>query len=223
MAGGVETMVLTRYLCPMRPMLSPAVATLLLLAAACRPARTVVVIRLPDPSGQEGPVAEAQLVILPYDRDSVARALAAAAATPAPGRAALDSVVAGLRAAYARYLALPAADRPEARPALDAELQRAAPRLDSLRKEQRAWERTAYAGWDSVTFALVRRLGRDPFADTTDARGQAVVAPPRPGAWWVTFEAWDAADPNSEWYWNLPLAGDTLYLTTANAERRPRL
>jgi hypothetical protein len=43
-----------------------------------------------------------------------------------------------------------------------------------------------------------------------------------PGRWWIYARAWDVQDPNAEWYWNVPVEGDSVVLTPANARRRPR-
>ena len=40
--------------------------------------------------------------------------------------------------------------------------------------------------------------------------------------WWVTGHAIDPRDPNAEWYWNLPVKGDTMYLNPKNGLNRPR-
>jgi len=44
-----------------------------------------------------------------------------------------------------------------------------------------------------------------------------------PGRWWIYARSWDATDPNSEWYWNVPApAGDTLLLSSRSARRQAR-
>ena len=194
----------------------------LLLLAACSQPTTVVVVALPGADGRDGPVAEQAMVVLPYDRDSMTAALTAAWPTPRPDTLPLTTLLDSLRGAYARFVAAAPARKDAARREMESLRTALEPRVAELRGAQHAWQDSAWRTYDSVTFALIRRLARDPFADTTDARGMARVTPPRPGPWWVTMTAWDRADPYTEWYWNVPLAGDTLRLTTANASHRRR-
>lgn len=193
-----------------------------LLVAACSEPTTVVVVALPGADGRVAPVAEQAMVLLPYDRDSVTAALTAAWPTPRPDTLPLTTLLDSLREGYARFVAAPPARREATRG--DMERLRAAlePRIAPLRAAQHEWQDSAWRTYDSVTFGMIRRLARDPFADTTDARGMGRVTPPRPGPWWVTMTAWDQADPYTEWYWNVPLNGDTLRLTAANASHRRR-
>lgn len=204
------------FLLPLLPSL--VVGTLL---PGCQRAETVVIVTSPGTDGVEVPIAGKAFVVLPYDRDSITQVLTAAA-TPRPDTLELGRLLDSLRGAYRRYLAAPAAERPAAKTALDRLTERSAPRLVALRLAQTAWRDSAYRSYDSLTYALFRHLARDPFADTTDVRGMALVAPSRAGPWWVTFQTWDARDPYTEWYWNVPLVGDTLRLTAANAQRRSR-
>lgn len=199
----------------------PAVVLLLLLAA-CTRSSTVIIVSVPHGDGSQIPVASQELVLLPYDRDSVIAGLTAPFAASRPDTLPLVRLLDSLKLAYQRYLAVPTRERPAARPALDAVLAGAEGRLTTLRASQHAWRDSAFRSYDSITFALTKRLARDPFADTTDARGLVRVTPSRSGPWWVTVTAWDAADPNAEWYWNQPLVGDTLYLSAANARHRRR-
>jgi hypothetical protein len=196
---------------------------LAILLAACAEPATTVVISVPDREGRETPMAGQELVLLPYDRDSVIASLAAKAATPQPDPAPLERLLDSLRIAYAEYGAVPAAGRPAAQRRLDARRAELEPRIAELRGVQHAWRDATYASYDSLTFRMTRKLARDPFPDTTDAHGAVTVRPTRSGPWWVTVTAWDAADPFSEWYWNQPLQGDTVRLTTANARHRPRI
>jgi hypothetical protein len=94
-------------------------------------------------------------------------------------------------------------------------------RSESLRARVRQWEDSTYAGYDSIVRALVRARARDPVADTTDAAGWARLRLP-PGRWWVYARAWDVGDPNAEWYWNVPVTGDTLLLSSRTGRRKPR-
>ncbi|HET7040560.1 MAG TPA: hypothetical protein VFI13_01015, partial [Gemmatimonadales bacterium] len=193
-----------------------AVLALLLVAGlgACRPAATVVVVTSTGADGKELPVAQTPLVILPYDRDSVAAALLAAA--PArPDTMPLVRLLDSLRTAYRRSLAATGAATPAARARYAALRDALTPAMDSLRQLQQAWRTAAFGGYDTLTLALTHRLARDPFTDTTDAQGVADVRPRMSGPWWVTATTWDPADPYSEWYWNVPLTGDTVRLSTA--------
>ena len=203
-----------------RTLIAAGVAALASLG--CSRPTTVVVVELPGTDSVVIPVAEQAMVVLPYDRDSITAQLSAAWPAPRPDTLPLALLLDSLRGAYARFVTAPASRRDAERRAmgsLQAELE---PRVAALRSAQHAWQDSAWKSYDSLTFALIRRLARDPFADTTDARGIARVTPPRPGPWWVTMTAWDRSDPYTEWYWNVPLAGDTLRLTTANASHRRR-
>lgn len=93
-------------------------------------------------------------------------------------------------------------------------------RIERLRAAHRRWEDTTYHGYDSLTTALVRSRGLTPIADTTDAEGRAAFRL-LPGRWWIYARSWDAEDPYSEWYWNVPVRGDSLILDPANGRRRP--
>lgn len=199
--------------------LVPALVVALL--AGCRRPDTVVILSSPGPAGEEGPVAQTPIVILPYDRDSVAIALAAKG-PPRPDTLALRALFDSLRTAAAGTTHGTDRERVAARDRFRALQERLAPRLDSLRRMQQVWRSTVFGGYDTLTLALIHRLARDPFTDTTDARGVAVVQPKVDGRWWVTVSTWDPADPYAEWYWNVPLAGDTIRLNAVNATRRTR-
>jgi hypothetical protein len=185
--------------------------------AGCGTPETVVTLTV-----NGAPVRGQEVVILPYDRDSILSALAAQATTPQPDPAPLVALLDSLRQAYAVMTAAPAGDA-KARRVLEARRAQLEPRVEVLRAAQHQWRDATYQGYDSITYAFTRRLARDPFTDTTESDGAVTLRPPHNGHWWVTVRAWDAADPFSEWYWNLPLAGDSLHLTTANAQRRPRI
>jgi hypothetical protein len=106
-----------------------------------------------------------------------------------------------------------------------AELDRArtelVPRSDSLRAVVRHWEDSTYRGYDSIVRALARSRGREPATDTTGADGWAHFHL-RPGRWWIYARSWDATDPNAEWYWNVPVNGDTLLLSSRTGRRQAR-
>lgn len=192
-----------------------------LLLAGCREAATVVIVSIPDGAGVARPAVEQILTVVPYDRDSVIRAISAPWLAHRPDTLPLTLLLDSLQRAFARLATASPADRAAARAAVD-RLQAPDGALARLRAAQHAWQDSAYASYDSLTFALVKRIARDPFADTTDAAGVALVRPSRSGPWWITATTWDAKDPFSEWYWNLPLVGDTLRLTAANARHRRR-
>jgi hypothetical protein len=63
--------------------------------------------------------------------------------------------------------------------------------------------------------------GVEPVIDTTDATGWAHFSLPR-GTWWIYAHAWDTSDPNSQWYWNVPLHGDTVLLSSRTGRQHPR-
>jgi hypothetical protein len=109
----------------------------------------------------------------------------------------------------------------EARKALDAARGKFVSRSDSLRGRMRAWEDSAYAGYDSIVRGITERSGRAHVADTTDATGHASVTL-RGKPWWIYARSWDATDPNSEWYWNVPVTRDTVVLDPRSGRRRPR-
>jgi hypothetical protein len=67
----------------------------------------------------------------------------------------------------------------------------------------------------------VKARRQEPSTDTTDASGWAHFTL-APGEWWLYARAWDTSDPNSEWYWNVPLQGDTLRLSSRSGRRQPR-
>ncbi|MGI9041166.1 MAG: hypothetical protein ACR2HK_08715 [Gemmatimonadales bacterium] len=95
------------------------------------------------------------------------------------------------------------------------------PRAESLRTELRQWEDTTYAGYDSIVRNLALRRGRDGISDTTGADGWAHLQL-RGGPWWIYGRSWDATDPNAEWYWNLPVDGDTVLLSSRSGRRQAR-
>lgn len=94
-------------------------------------------------------------------------------------------------------------------------------RIDSLRQLMSGWEDSTYRGYDSITKALGSGLGNEPIADSTGADGSVTVRLPV-GQWWIYARSWDAWDPNSEWYWNIPVTGDHLVLDRSNGRRLPR-
>lgn len=94
------------------------------------------------------------------------------------------------------------------------------PLSDSLRQAVRSWEDTTFRGYDSLVTNLAELTGRTGMIDTTDSAGRSTMMVGR-GEWWVYARAWDASDPNSEWYWNVQLTGDTVRLDSRNGTRLP--
>jgi hypothetical protein len=78
---------------------------LILAVAACeqRPRDVAVRVSIPGPDSVAAPVAGIGLVALPYDRDSVLRALEAAARSPRPSTTQLDSLFQQFRGPFSDY------------------------------------------------------------------------------------------------------------------------
>ena len=94
-------------------------------------------------------------------------------------------------------------------------------RSDSTRLALRAWEDSTYGDYEKITQELSRNAALPPATDTTGADGTVTLVLKK-GRWWVYARSWDALDPNAEWYWNVPVRGDSLVLSPENARRRPR-
>jgi hypothetical protein len=94
-------------------------------------------------------------------------------------------------------------------------------RSESLRIAIRQWEDSTYRGWDSIVESLAKAHRLEPATDTTDLTGWAHFTL-APGKWWIYARAWDTSDPNSEWYWNIPLDGDTVLLSSRTGRQQPR-
>jgi hypothetical protein len=149
-------------------------------------------------------------------RDSVARARASAPAGSPAGKE-LD---ARLRALDDSLEALgPALER--ARTALSAARDTLWPRIEQLRAAAKAWEASTYAGYDTLVRSQTTDKMQTPSADTTGAAGWATLRL-LPGAWWIHARSPDPQDPNFQWYWNVPLTGDTVRLNPASGRRLPR-
>ncbi len=222
---------------------------------------------IPGPDGAEAPVAGVGVVALPYDRDSVLRALEARARTPRPTAiaATLDTLFQRFREPFSAFAAaserasrlrdsvsaaraelrsaaaprrselqarvarqsdsLAAAEQrlARARSALDEARRVLLPRIDSLRTRLRTWEDSTYQGYDSIVQGLAQRSGRQATTDTTGAEGRAHLRIAG-GPWWLYARSWDAADPNAEWYWNVPVPsqGDTVKLDGRTGKWRPK-
>jgi hypothetical protein len=108
-----------------------------------------------------------------------------------------------------------------ARRALDQARAEFVSRSETLRAAVRNWQDSTYRGWDSIVERLSSARGREASTDTTDNAGWAHFRL-RPGRWWIYAQAWDTSDPNSEWYWNVPVDGDTVLLSSRTGRRRPR-
>jgi hypothetical protein len=108
-----------------------------------------------------------------------------------------------------------------ARSDLDRERADFVSRSERLRTAVRRWEDSTYQGYDSIVENLARARGREPSTDTTGQTGWARFSL-APGHWWIYARAWDTSDPNSEWYWNVPVTEDTMLLSSRTGKRRPR-
>ena len=95
------------------------------------------------------------------------------------------------------------------------------PRIDSLRQLMSRWEDSTYRGYDSITKVLGSGLGREPISDSTGSNGKVTLRLAR-GPWWIYVRSWDAWDPYSEWYWNVPATGERVVLDRSNGHRQPR-
>ncbi len=207
-------------------------------------------VSIPGPDAAETPVTGVGVIALPYDRDSILRELEGRARTPRPNPAPLDTVFAAFRGPFTAYSAVmlrlgklrdsvaetrsgPDSSRladslrstearaERARAQLDRARRQFIERSDSLRRRMRQWEDSTYQGWDSLVQALTRQSRRQPVTDTTGSEGWAHLTL-APGRWWIHARSWDAEDPNAEWYWNTPVAGDTILLTSRSARRQMR-
>lgn len=196
-------------------------------------------VLVPDLAGIATPIGGVVVAAIPYDRDSVIAAMEARAPAPRPHTRTLDSLfhafhgpfLAFSRAAWAVEQATRIGDSAQAarlRPEMErtrAELSAARdtlwPRIEALRVEARQWQLSTFAGYDTAARSLARSRMRTLGADTTDATGWATLRV-APGPWWITARSPDPQDPNFEWYWNVPLAGDTVRLNPATGRRHPR-
>ncbi len=127
-------------------------------------------MRLPDPRGVETPIPGTRIVGLPYDRDSVLRALEARAPEARPHTETLDSLFQAFRepfGAFAKVMwraerlrrtrdSLATAGATAARAALDDSLERLQPEIDRARRALDSVRRTSWDRIDSLR-AEVRR------------------------------------------------------------------
>lgn len=197
--------------------------------SACDSGRRVAVrVSIVGPDSAETPVPGVVLTAAPFDRDSIFRALEQRAASPRPNVAELDSLFAAYRGPF---LALAAASQGgagandarvvAARHTLDSVRAANDARVDSLRRLMTQWENSTYRDYDSVAGVWLRRSGGTVITDTTGADGWGHIRVP-PGRWWIYATSWDVGDPNRYWYWNAPVTGDTLRLTSRIGVLRPR-
>lgn len=219
---------------------------------ACEGPRTVSIqVTIPGIDSVETPALGVVVVALPYDRDSVLAALAARAPTPRPNTAPLDSAFADFRGPFVAFsttairlaslrdsvAAMPAGPSRDAandslraaetrheaaRVTLDTARATLLRRSDRPRGAIRSWENSTYEGWDSIVQGLARERREDPKADTTDAVGRATLTLAPGRRWWIYARSFDASDPNAEWYWNVPVASDTVVLSSKTGNHRIR-
>lgn len=93
-------------------------------------------------------------------------------------------------------------------------------RGDSARAALKAWENTTFSEYEQITANLTRTNVTRGVTDTTRSDGRATLTLPASGRWWIYARTFDATDPNAEWYWNVPVTGDSIVLAPANARRR---
>lgn len=140
----------------------------------------------------------------------LARAELVRGQAPAGDLAAADAALAALRA-----------EQRLARQGLDSVRSALGPTIDRLRREVAQWEDSALGSYRSIVRSLGDRVFANPVADTTSSDGWA-SAELTDGSWWVTALTIDPTDPNREWYWNLKLDRDTVYLSPRTGRNRPR-
>lgn len=95
-------------------------------------------------------------------------------------------------------------------------------RADSVRVIREAWAERAYADYDRVVNDRLRQMGREEYADTTDAAGTVRFRGVPRGRWWVYARY---TLPFEELYWNIPIEVNAdsvgITLTRENAQPRP--
>lgn len=97
------------------------------------------------------------------------------------------------------------------------------PKIDSLRLDMRRWEQEAFRNYGEITNSLTSNRLALGIADTTSFEGTAGLwLPPGSRAWWIHARSFNSGDPNTEWYWNIPMDRETIVLDTANAQLRRR-
>jgi len=97
------------------------------------------------------------------------------------------------------------------------------PTIDSLRAEVRTWEAEAFRNWAETTRSLSAGNLVAGIMDTTRFDGTArLYLPPSGRSWWIYARSFNSGDPNSEWYWNIPITGSAVTLDTSTGRLRPR-
>lgn len=129
------------------------------------------------------------------------------------------------RALYARYTVSTAA-RDRARRALDGDDVQLVRWAQAAADTLRAWERTAYAGYDDAVAASIIAARRPAHETITDSRGEARLTL-EPGRWWLVVRVPDAENPFLQYYWNVRVRASrwlsaTVPLTERNGTRRWR-
>ncbi len=129
------------------------------------------------------------------------------------------------RALYARYT-VSTAERDRARRALDGDDVRLVRWAQAAADTLRAWERTAYAGYDDAVAASIIAAGRPAHETITDSHGEARLTL-EPGRWWLVVRAPDPENPFLQYYWNVPVRASRwlsaiVPLTERNGTRRWR-
>ena len=209
------------------------------MAPACRARTATIRVSIPDLNGVETPVPGLVVSFLPYNRDSILTALEAKAA-PRPRTRELDSLFLDFRTPFIAYLKAnarldslrsggapagsmaPAAESlSAARAALDRAREQLGPAMETSRAVVRQWEDSVYRDYSLITRSMGERVFANPVADTTDAVGWATITLTN-GRWWATAHSIDPTDPNRQWYWNVAITGDTVFLSPQTGRRRPR-
>lgn len=212
---------------------------LLILATACRSRTATIRVSIPDVDGIETPVPGLVVSFLPYNRDSIVTALEGKAG-PRPNTRELDSLFHAFRGPFVEYLKATArlerlrsggapADSvtgaframTTARSALDRAREQLWPAMTGFRAGVRQWEDSVFRDYALITRSMGERVFANPVADTTDSLGWATITLTN-GRWWATARSIDPTDPNGEWYWNIAIAGDTVFLSPQTGRRRPR-
>lgn len=108
-----------------------------------------------------------------------------------------------------------------ARSALEQARSTLGPQIDRRRAEVRQWDDSTLGDYGRIVRSLGDRVFANPVADTTSATGWALAEITK-GRWWVTARTVDPADPNREWYWNVRVDPDSIYLSPQTGRNRPR-
>lgn len=95
-------------------------------------------------------------------------------------------------------------------------------RVDSFKAVRDTWEDETYAEYFDLEESILEDLGRQVYADTTNANGYVTQSLPS-GDWWINTRI---RVPIGEYVWNIkidPSQVDTLRLDTSNGTERVRL